>query len=196
MGLKIINAPPVEPVTLDEIKDHLKILHDYENSTLESLIKAARESIEKESNRSFVQQTILLTFNSWPAFPVEIRKPPLVSVTKIEYKTKEGDLLVWDPINYIVDDFSFIAKIYLASEGTFPSDELYPVNAIQITYAAGYAPVGNDYTSGIPEIYKHAIKLLVGEWYGIREEVVMGSKPSRIPDGIKRLLAFERVVPS
>ena len=105
MGLKIINAPPVEPVTLDEIKDHLKILHDNENSTLESLIKAARESIEKESNRSFVQQTILLTFNSWPAFPVEIRKPPLVSVTKIEYKTKAGDLLVWDPINYIVDDF-------------------------------------------------------------------------------------------
>ncbi len=196
MGLKVINAPPVEPVTLDELKDHLKIINDYEDSILESLIKAAREVIEKETNRSFVQQTLLLTFDTWPVFPIELKKPPLVAVTKLEYKTKEGSLLEWDPFNYLTDDYSFIPKIYLSSQGAFPGDELYPANAVQVTYSAGYETVGSDYTSNIPEIYKHAIKLLAGEWYGIREEVVMGSKPSRIPDGIKRLLAFERVVPT
>ena len=196
MGIKVINAPPVEPITLDELKDHLKIIHDYEDNILESLIKAARESIEKESNRSFVQQTILLTFNSWPDFPVELKRPPLISVTEIEYKAKAGSLLVWDPLNYVVDDLSFIPKIYLSDTGTIPNEELYPANAVQVTYTAGYVPVGSDYTINIPEIYKQAIKLLAGEWYGIREEVMSGSKPSRIPDGIKRLLAFERVVPT
>ena len=196
MGLKVINAPPVEPVTLDELKDHLKIINDYEDSILESLIKIAREVIEKETNRSFVQQTLLLTFNGWPVFPIELRRPPLISISKIEYKTKEGDLQEWDPLNYIVDDLSFIPEVYLSGEAVLPNYELYPTNNILVTYLAGYTSEGNDYTYNIPEIYKHAIKLLAGEWYGIREEVVMGNKPSRIPDGIKRLLAFERVIPT
>ena len=200
MGLKLITPPNVEPITLTEAKSHLRVTHDLEDDTIESLIKVAREVCEGKSNRSYVQQTWMLTFDEWPTNPFELKRPPLQSVTKIEYKKEDGTLVEWDSSNYAVDDVSFIPKVYLNNDYEIPSDDLYPVNAIQITYVAGYEPDDSgettDYTASIPERYKHAIKLLIGEWYEFREEIVgTGAVPKSIPDGVMSLLGGDRVIP-
>lgn len=200
MGLKVITPPTVEPVSVEEIKDHLRIINDEEYSYLEGLIQAAREYCEAHSNRSYVQQTLVKTFDEWPEFPVELPRPPLMSVEKIEYKDSEGTLTEWSASNYAVDEYSFMPKVYLADDYSMPNDTLYPTNAIQITYKAGYEPDDSgdttDYTANVPARFKHAIKLLCGEWYSNREEIVnTGAVPQSIPDGVKSLLGVDRVIP-
>lgn len=198
MGLKVKTKPKVEPVDINKIKDHLKITNTQEEDYLETLIQTAREVCEKQSNRSYVEQTLVKTFDSWPEFPIELPRPPLQSVEKIEYEDKDGLLTEWAPTNYIVDDYSFIPKIYKDYNAELPNVELAKVNAIKITYIAGYAKddTGDttNYRKNIPARYKHAIKLLVGEWYRMREEVTE-NKPTKIPDGVDRLLSSDRVMP-
>lgn len=197
MGLKVNTKPPVEPVDINEIKEHLKITNTQEESYLETLIQTAREVCEKESNRAYVEQTLVKTFDEWPEFPVELPRPPLQSVEKIEYKDKDGISTEWDATNYILDDYSFIPKIYQDYNSETPNVELAKVNAVQITYIAGYAKDDSgdttNYRKNIPGRYKHAIKLLVGEWYRMREEVTE-NKPTKIPDGVSRLLSLDRVM--
>jgi uncharacterized phiE125 gp8 family phage protein len=203
MKLKKIEQPAVEPVTLTEAKAHLRVTHDLEDDLIESLIQVAREKCELISNRSYVQQKWRLSFDCWPEFPFDLPRPPLLEVEKIEYKDEDGNVEEWNSDNYIVDSESFVPKIYLADKyelPIFPSINLYPVNAIQITYVAGYEPDDSgettDYTASIPERYKHAIKLLIGEWYEFREEIVVtGAVPKLIPNGVKSLLSGDRVIP-
>jgi len=198
MGLKVKTPPKVEPVDINDIKEHLRITNAQEENYLETLVAAARETCEKQSNRSYVEQTLVATFNDWPEFPIELPRPPVQSVEKIEYKDKDGILTIWNSDNYIVDNYSFIPKIYKDYNAELPNVELAKVNAIQITYIAGYASDDSgdttNYTKNIPARYKHAIKLLVGEWYRMREEITE-SKPTTIPDGVDRLLSSDRVVP-
>jgi len=198
MGLKVKTPPKVEPVDINDIKEHLRITNAQEENYLETLVEAARETCEKQSNRSYVEQTLVVTFNDWPEFPIELPRPPVQSVEKIEYKDKDGILTIWNSDNYIVDNYSFIPKIYKDYNAELPNVELAKVNAIQITYIAGYASDDSgdttNYTKNIPARYKHAIKLLVGEWYRMREEVAE-NKPTKIPDGVDRLLSSDRVVP-
>lgn len=200
MGLKVKTKPPVEPVDINEIKDHLRIIGTEEEGYLETLIQTAREVCEKESNRAYVEQTLVKTFDEWPEFPIELPRPPVQSITKIEYKDKDGILTEWASSNYILDDYSFIPKIYKDYNAEIPNVELFKTNAIQITYVAGFAKDDSgdttDYTKNIPGRYKHAIKLLVGEWYRMREEIIdSGAVPQSIPDGVSRLLAADRVMP-
>jgi uncharacterized phiE125 gp8 family phage protein len=203
MKLKQIEQPEVEPITLSEAKIHLRVTHDLEDDLIESLIQVARERCELISNRSYVQQKWRLSFDCWSDFPFDLPRPPLIEVEKIEYKDEDGDVSEWDSDNYIVDSESFVPKIYLADKyelPAFPSINLYPANAIQVTYTAEYEPDESgeetDYTANIPERYKHAIKLLIGEWYEFREEIVgTGAVPKSIPDGVKSLLGGDRVIP-
>lgn len=198
MGLKLITPPPAEPITLIEAKSHLRVAHDLENEDIQSLIKVAREKCELISNRSYVQQTWELTFDYWPEFPFELKSPPLLEVVKIEYKDEDSNIAEWDSNNYVVDDYSFVPKIGLNNDYSIPSVNLYPVNAIIVTYKAGHEPddsgAETDYTANIPERYKHAIKLLIGEWYSFREEIISGTVPQKIPDGVKYLLGPDRVM--
>lgn len=200
MGLKVETAPPVEPVDINEIKDHLRITNTEEEDYLETLIHTAREVCERRSNRAYIEQTLIKTFDQWPEFPIELPRPPVQSIEKIEYKDKDGDLTEWDSSNYVLDDYSFIPKIYKEHNVELPSVELSSANAIQITYIAGYAKDDSgdttNYRKNVPARYKHAIKLLVGEWYRMREEIIgSGAVPQSIPDGVSKLLGSDRVIP-
>ncbi len=200
MKLKQIEKPSVEPITLDEAKTHLRVTNSEEDTSIESLIQTAREKCELISNRSYIQQKWKLSFDDWPDFPVELPRPPLRSVEKIEYKDKDGNISEWNTDNYIVDDQSFVPQIYLSDDYEFPSDDLYPANSVIITYQAGYEPDDSgdttDYRANVPARYKHAIKLLIGEWYDNRAEIVnTGAVPQSIKNGVKALLGADRVVP-
>lgn len=199
MGLKVVSKPPVEPITLTEAKSHLRVTHNEEDNLIESLIQVAREKCEAYSNRSYVQRTLKQTFHNWPDFPAVLKRPPVQEITKIEYKKEDASVIEWDASNYFLDDISFSPKVFLAPDYNMPGDILYPANAIQITYKAGYQPddTGDttDYTVNIPERYKHAIKLLIGEWWENREEIIKGTTAQKIPDGVQSLLMSDRVMP-
>ena len=67
MTLVRTGEPAAEPVTLAEVKNHLRIAHDSENDLLQGLIRAAREDLERATGMALIDQTWRLVLDGWPA---------------------------------------------------------------------------------------------------------------------------------
>jgi hypothetical protein len=71
-------------------------------------------------------------------------------------------------------------------------DEGAPVT---VQYVAGYPTIegeGIDYTANIPQSYKVAMKLLIGDWYEHRENTIVGAVSSHLQLGVHALLGWYR----
>ena len=78
MALKLSAAPALEPLSLKEVKLHLRVDSDEEDTLIQSLIAAARMDCEKFQNRAYITQTWELWMDSWPDKDfIELPLPPL-----------------------------------------------------------------------------------------------------------------------
>lgn len=158
--------PTIEPVSLDEAKDHLRVTFNDHDSQIYNWIVAGRQFAEAYTRRALVQQTWTLYFNGWPrgADYFELPFPPLQSVTSIKYTDSEDDTTTWSTDEYEVDTDSEPGRVVLAYDYTWPSFTPHPKNPIEIIYVAGYDDDGGspaDYRANIPQSIKNAILLHV-----------------------------------
>lgn len=58
MNYTTITQPTMEPITLNELKQYLRITHDQEDVLLTNLIRTAREWLEQETHHILMQQRI------------------------------------------------------------------------------------------------------------------------------------------
>jgi len=63
----IITEPTVEPISLQEAKDHLRIRHSDEDTDIERMITAARRHAEQFTGRAFISQRWRLTLDYLPS---------------------------------------------------------------------------------------------------------------------------------
>lgn len=93
-GLTVVTEPTAEPLSLDEAKAHLRVEHEYDDSTIAALITAARKYCETVTKRALVTQTLRLTRDTFPGacegWILRLPRPPLQSVSSIKYATDEG----------------------------------------------------------------------------------------------------------
>lgn len=187
MNLKIITAPTVEPITLEEAKNHLRVTANDENTLITSFIKAAREIAENFTHRALASQTLEYIIDEFPEKVITLPMPPVESITSIKYKDYEGVEVIWVSSKYIFLD-SEPAKIVPAYEEIFPSFTPYPLGAIKIRYVAGYKREG-DPSLIIPDAIKQALLLLIGDYFENRENLLgRGHIPKSIPYGVESLL--------
>lgn len=66
MAIKIINPPIVEPITLEEAKQHLRVDGNDDDLLIQSLIKQAREWCENFQNRKYITQTLEFVLDTFP----------------------------------------------------------------------------------------------------------------------------------
>ena len=193
MTIVEVTAPAMEPVSLGDTKNHLRVDIDDDDQYIQSLIVVARRSCEHIANYKFVQQTWNLVMDGWPGSNVlELPKTlsPLASVTHIKYYDEAGDPFTFDAANYIVDPYSIPARIVLQPGETWPADILRIVNGVEVQVVVGF---GDD--PDVPMEIKQAMLLAVGHYYENREDVVIGTIITKLPRGIKDLLWFDRNVP-
>jgi uncharacterized phiE125 gp8 family phage protein len=183
MAIKLIQAPTVEPVTLAEIKDYLRVDGNDFDNMLNSLIVAAREYCEAFQNRSLVTQTWEMILDGFPKMPLELPKPPLQSVVSITYKDKDWIETTINPDDYIVDQYSEPGRVMLASGKSFPSVELQPINAVKIRFTAGYGDADD-----VPEAVKQAMKIFIAHRYE-------NPDADKVPTVVQLLLWSNRMVP-
>lgn len=160
---KIISAPSVEPVTLERLRRHLRLPADQtaEDDDLEESIVAARQEAEHLTGRALAPQTLEIALDAWPADGIELRRPPLVSVTWLKYVDLEGVERTVDPADYALDTHqepAWLVPVY---------DALWPLardqaNAIQVRYVAGY-PEGQ-----CPALIRRWILLRAGTLFEFR----------------------------
>lgn len=188
---KLITPPAVEPFTVEEAMSFLRVDDESETPLVADLIKVAREYVELHTDRALIQQTWSATFDRWPRFErkIVLAKVPLISVTGITYfdENNVGGTVFSDFYSELGDaaTLGFIERNYNAE---WP--RLYNrSNAITITFKAGYGTTG----AAVPASLKHAMKLVISNFYDQRSPVNVGNIVSEMPNNLRALIESYRV---
>ena len=181
----IDTEPTSEPIANSVMKNFLKVSNSSDDDLIASIITTARQIVEIESRRIFLQTTFTLNLDRFPTNTNWIILPvsPLSSVTHIKYYNEDNSLTTWDSSNYIVDDKSMPPRIRLSEGGSFPSTYTRP-NAVEVKYVAGYA---SSSSAGYPTGLVAAIYLVAGHLYQNRQSVV-DKMHYNLPQGVKSII--------
>lgn len=183
MKLKLITAPAVEPVDLDQVKEHLRVDGSDEDATIMRKIMTARKDIETLSLHALITQTWELYEDAWPASEIELPFPPLQSVTGVYYTDQDGTETEFDSSNYHVDTISKPGRVVLKSTASWPKTVLADINGIRVRFVAGF---GDDQFS-VDNRAVQALLLLVGHYYENREASLSGTTARLLPQGVHDL---------
>jgi len=190
MAIKRIIDPAAEPLTLEEVKLHLRVDDDDEDNNISLYIRAAREFTESFLGRALVTQTWMLTLDEFPDEEIKIPLPPLQSITQIAYDDTSGIEQIIDPLSYFVDTQSEPGWVVPAGTLTWPTT-IDAINSVRVKFVAGYAPSTDsppDLTTNIPYNIKAGMLLIIGNLFENREDNVVGTIANRIPNGAEYLL--------
>lgn len=187
---RLVTAPTVEPVTLEEAKLHLRVDALDEDSLIVGLIVAARTRLEEHCERAFVTQTWRLSLSEFPALrAIGLPRPALQAITSITYSDADNVSTTFAAANYVVVTDAEPGLVVLASGAQWPSGvELLPGLPVRITYTCGYGAT----TASVPQPLRAAILLLVAHLYENRESVT-ALKLSELPQGVEWLVEPYRI---
>lgn len=185
-----ITRPDAEdlPLSVAELKRHLRIGHDDDDAQLESCIRVAVRQAETLTGRGLAKASYRLNLSDFPgASPVSLAFPPVRGVTSISYFDDEGvqqSLEGWRL--WGVGD---LPVIYPPSPG-WPSVEPGRPDAVTITFEAGCDP--SDPSFICAETLQHAIMLLAAHFY---EQPLPVSEVSmtEVPHTLEALMSPERI---
>ena len=166
-GLKITTQPTIEPISIEEAKEHLRLDDDIDDIPVLTYVKAARLWAEKYTGRFFITRTVQQFLDSSastldPLYEgmrsgilarpygnyIELSASPTITVTSVNYYNDSDTQSTWATSNYYVDNVSDLGRIYLRDTGTFPTD-LRAANGLEINYTAGYGSARSDVPSDI-----------------------------------------------
>lgn len=184
-SLKRLTEPAIEPISVAELKSHLRIDQDFvdDDLYLHTLISAARHHVETVSDRTLVRCQWQMKLDNFPWGAIELARPPIASgPITVTYVPSDG---VYSPVaftNFREDRDATPAAIRPAWNGSWPTCR-GAENDVTVTYWAGYG----DETTKIPPPARHAMLMLAAHWYANRESVVQGGM-NPVPMGVEILL--------
>jgi uncharacterized phiE125 gp8 family phage protein len=151
--IEVVTPPESEPVTLNELKAHLRLNDDSEDALLTGFIKAAREVFESYTGRIVLPTTLrqhVPYFNS----RVYLMRSQARSIVSVKY---------WDASNVLTTLEDFHSDV-ITCPGSVWLDS-YPVTSstkspkAYVEFEAGWEP------EQVPEMVKVGIKLLAAHYY-------------------------------
>jgi uncharacterized phiE125 gp8 family phage protein len=166
MSITLITPPAYEPVSVDELKTHLRISHTDDDVDLFTRIKLAREAVEAFTNRRLITQTWDWRLDAFPCYFL-VPTPPLQSVTSIKYRDSDGAEQTLSASVYDVDIYSAPARIMEAYGQAWPVTREM-MNAVTVRLVCGYGlPVD------VPKSLRNAVMMIAGHYYENRENTSM-----------------------
>lgn len=171
---KVIVPPVAEPVTLAQMRQHLRDDPDLptdaaEDVDLGSKISAAREMLEHRIGRAIGDQVLEIAIDAFPADGVKLPMPPARAIVAVEYVDGDGVLQTLDPLGYWLDDWQSPAWLLPAVGATWPATR-QQANSVRVRYRAGYTTC--------PAPLVEWIKLTVGSMYLNREGEIIAPRAS------------------
>ena len=138
MKTVLVTGPTGTFLSLDDVKEHLRVDHDASDGLIQSLIYAATAQVENITNRKMVTQTWKAYADEWPTAFFTLPYGNLQAVTSVSYTLEDGTVNTLDISRYIVDSASDPGRILLSPNQDWPTDTLYPSNPIEIEFTCGY----------------------------------------------------------
>ena len=166
----LVTAPVVEPLTVAEAKNHLRVEHNSEDDGIEALIASARSYAERVTGRQLITATWRIKLNRFPCGyleAIEIPIAPLLTVVSVKYRDPADVLQTLATSEYVVDapagPYATTGRVYLALNKSWPAIAYRP-DAVEVEFTAGYGPAAVN----VPEELRQALLLLIEHWYGNR----------------------------
>jgi uncharacterized phiE125 gp8 family phage protein len=184
MMLERIRDAGSEPVSLSDVKRHLRILGNDQNEILQMYIASARQWVEGHIGKTLIDSDWRLRLDEFPPGngPQRVFMPPLRTLNKISFVDADGNDV--ELTGAQLDDYALSQNHIFPPQETGWPDARHYAPQIAIEYTAG---VGN--AADVPESIKHAILLIVGAADLYREETAAGSHVT-VPLDAKRLLSM------
>ena len=181
MTLIETDPPLAEPVTLAELKAHLRIETSDEDDLLESLIRVARAHLEAATGVALMTRGFRLALDDWPRGDViQLMRTPVQTIDAILVYNADGVAQDQDLTGLLLDATAKPARL-VVRERPRPSQ---PINGIEIEFTAGFG-AGTD----VPPELKRAILVHAAHLYEFRAAVTAEMQPASIPPGYERLIA-------
>lgn len=115
-GVRQIDEPTVEPVSLEEARRHLRITAEgspptsYEDDWLLPQISAAREYCERYLGRALAARTLELATNAFPSGAIGLPLGPVQSITSITYLDQAAAQATYDAAYTAAYDAEFTSS--------------------------------------------------------------------------------------
>lgn len=154
-----LSAPAVDPIELDIARQHLRQDSGADDIMIEVYLRAAVDSVERDTGRALISQRWEYTTNDFSLGSVWLPRAPVLSIESV----KKGE-----PSDEEFSDFSGYVS-YLPSGPNADAAQIRidtpPSGLLRVTYVAGYGPSGRD----VPAALNAAVLLALGSLYENRE---------------------------
>ena len=189
MALVLTSPPALEPVSVGEAKDHLRIDHSDEDALISSLILTSRLHIEAALSIALVNQTWTWKFDAWPNSGATVALPlrPVSAINSITVLDQDGAPTILDPGDYELDGNEVPPRLIRLTTQWLKPGKSHA--GIEISLTAGFGATAGD----VPQPVRHALLLLVAHWYEHRDPIEIGSEKMAIPKSVSTLLKPYRV---
>lgn len=199
--VRVLEAPPAEPVTLAQAKEWCRVDADdtSQDNILNLVIQGARERAEFLTGYALVRRRLELRLDRFPCdlpYVIELPYPPVASVEYIDYRDLNGALqtLTGSPSNWTEDLGSEPARIQPLPDTYWPDTKIM-VGAVHVGYTAGYAPgTGSptDYAANIPAAIKMWMNARICTYYDRRDQLDLNNVATLPRDFVDGLLDNHR----
>ena len=188
MTLARVTAPAALPLSLAEVKEHLRVTNAYQDDLIDGLIAAAVAYVDGTGllGRAMITQDWAQWVNQAPGW-VRLEIGPFQSLVSVEYYDTDNVLqaaTLGDFETRLAGDFVICKP---KEDFEWPNAETRQ-DAIKITYRAGFGDAASD----VPQNVRHAMFLMIAHWYkqwSASTEIKMNT----LPMGVDALLGVDRV---
>ncbi|MFN3867621.1 MAG: head-tail connector protein [Hyphomicrobiaceae bacterium] len=189
MAMVLRSGPNLEPVTIEEVKAHLRVDASDEDALLASLVLTSRLHIEAALGIALVNQSWRMVLDVWPksgivAMPIG----PVMSIEEVRVLGAHGDVSTVASETYHLDVAGRPQRL-VPHAGTWP-DPGRRTAGIEIDLVAGYGAAAQD----VPAPIRQALLLLIAHWYEHRDPFEIGAPQTNVPNAVSRLLGPYRAV--
>lgn len=177
----ITQAPSVEPVTVKEVRDDLR-LETGDELLLNTLITSARIVVEAETGCRLMTQRWDVMFDAWPNNGEALRLPhwPVQQILGVYLLSGRRELISPDIMDYELAPR--VPQIILKQGQNWPSLKRNRLGVL-VSIVAGFGDAASD----VPDPLRMAIRQLVSFWYEQADWHGMHDK-SQMPSVIRTLL--------
>ena len=181
MTLIQTDPPLAEPLTLAELKAHLRVDASDEDELLEGLIRVARAHLEAATGVALMSQGFRLLLDDWPRGDViQLMKTPVQTIDAILVYDAEGVEQNLNLSGLLLDATARPARLVIR-ERPRPGQ---PINGIEIEFTAGFGSGAE-----VPPELKRAMLIHAAHLYEFRGAVSLDMQPAAVPIGYERLIS-------
>jgi hypothetical protein len=197
-GLQVTTAPTVEPLTLQEVKEYLRVEDSTDERVIRPFVETVRRLAEEHLGRALMTQTLSLFVDAYDELAdplwegmrtgaylnyyknyINLPRTPVTSVTSVSTFDDSDTETTMASSKYYVDNVREPARVVLRQGETFPT-ALRVANAIKVVYVAGYTSA-----YAVPEPIRMGMLQHIAYLYEHRGDMYDAKSP--LPPAIKTL---------